>query len=432
MELTQSASQPETPSQSLCRSVSSLPAMRSLLLLCALCMLPALCLAAPTWHRSQYQQAVMMGVRMSDEKLGFVVGGDNGVGASIVRTQDGGRSFSRVPIDDTIMFAGVSGHAGGRMVASGLSLMGFGGAQYTDDGEQFFNSSMPERLNYLYNLDVQMLPDGTNRTFVMPGNVGFFPEEEGGEEAPHRNRLLVSRDGGRSFPELVDIGLDQQPERVNARYLALPSANVALVTAGAWPMRVNEEQMQGSLALSERVQLQRRAGRPAMSLRQRQPDRRVSTDSGYLGYVQLSTDGMRTFKTVLNSTEWYPQHICCPSVSTCYVIAENARNAFVYKTSDGGSSWDLILQRNSSESLWSCASLSEDELFIGGAMLYESEGQPHIDGTMYHTTDGGRSFEQTQVPDAYLVALDFLDSKRGFGAAMNPYGGSNFMWYSED
>src|SRR4051794_38388791 len=75
--------------------------------------------------------------------LPFAVLGDNGVGANVLKTADGGKTFTNVPIHEpALMLMAVSASSPTSAAVSGLGLLG-GGSQYTTDGQVFLNSSMP-------------------------------------------------------------------------------------------------------------------------------------------------------------------------------------------------------------------------------------------------------------------------------------------------
>jgi len=127
----------------------------------------------------------------------------------------------------------------------------------------------------------------------MAGQIGYWNISE------HTNVLLVSRDGGRNWKP-IDIGVDESLG--DGRYCSFPTSDVAFVAAGTWPTSSMHEQLAGT-QLSEKLRVQRT--RRALKMRHTMPQQQLHAEddnaASYVGVVQLSTDGMQTFKRVLSN-----------------------------------------------------------------------------------------------------------------------------------
>lgn len=107
-----------------------------------------------------------MGVSMSDSLNGFIAGGDNGVGADVLVTADGGQTFTNVPLHEpALMLLAVSAQSKTSAVIAGLGLLG-GGSQYLN-GSSFTNSSQPN-VSMQQTQDAQSVADDEN-AFVVTG-----------------------------------------------------------------------------------------------------------------------------------------------------------------------------------------------------------------------------------------------------------------------
>jgi hypothetical protein len=80
------------------------------------------------------------GVSAPDANTVFAAGGDNGVGANVMQSTDGGKTWNSVPIEPTLMLLAIDAGSATHAVVSGLGLLE-GGSQYLSDGV-FLNSTM--------------------------------------------------------------------------------------------------------------------------------------------------------------------------------------------------------------------------------------------------------------------------------------------------
>lgn len=110
----------------------------------------------------------------------------------------------------------------------------------------------------------------------------------------------------------------------------------------------------------------------------------------------------------------------------CYAAAENDDFGYGFKTADGGETWTEVLAV-AGVSMMSAQAVSESEAWFGGGMLTPPA---NINGTLFHTNDGGDSFDVTYLDGMYLMDLDMVDSEHGFAAALNEQSSSNVLIYA--
>lgn len=182
----------------------------------------------PQWSVSPYTQAVMMGVSFTDAKTGFIAGGDNGIGASVIKTTDGGVTWDILPIHQpALMFTSLAAIDETSVVANGIGLVGFGGTQYSTDGKSFTNSSevdsMGHSVNYQQSQDCQII-EGTENSYGIPANLGFW------NETAHSNVMMLSEDGGSTW-QFQQLNTSTDPA-IHARYASFPSPNVGFIASG--------------------------------------------------------------------------------------------------------------------------------------------------------------------------------------------------------
>jgi hypothetical protein len=76
--------------------------------------------------------SALQGITMFDANTGYIAGGDNGIGASIVKTTDGGNTWNTLAIHQpALLFNSIAAADEEHLIANGIGLVGFGGTQYT-------------------------------------------------------------------------------------------------------------------------------------------------------------------------------------------------------------------------------------------------------------------------------------------------------------
>jgi len=120
------------------------------------------------------------------------------------------------------------------------------------------------------------------------------------------------------------------------------------------------------------------------------------------------------FFFVFSATNFYFNEISCSSNSVCYAAGENDDNGFIYGTKNGGKSWQLLYTA-AGTSLMAAQAMSDSEVFIAGGVL----SPLGINGTVFHSTNGGKTFTTTVVPGYYFTSLSMISSTQGFATSMD-------------
>lgn len=279
----------------------------------------------------------------------------------VLKTTDGGQTFTSVPIAFSMMLISIASHSETSACATGMGMLA-GSNQYTKDGKKFTNSSEPN-VSLQQTQDAQII-EGTESDFAVTGVFSFFGSNE------TINGVSVSRDGGASFT-FSEVNPDQTA--APARYGSFPSPKVGFVAAGDWPSvsggvsRSNVRELTQNVHIHEsrdgtsRLRLNlNRAAAPAVAT-----DDEDEPNSGYVGVIYRSTDGLQTWKAIYTNTSYYFNQISCASERVCYVAAENDAFGYALRTLDGGDSWQEVL-KVSGVSIMALQAISEKEAYVGG------------------------------------------------------------------
>jgi len=384
---------------------------------CLLC-LPAVALAG-NWTVLPYSQSVMMEVFMVDSKVGYVAGGDNGVGANVLKTTDGGQNWASLPIAPAMMLMAGGAHSESSAIVSGLGLLG-PSAQYTKDGKSFTNSS--EANVALEQSQASYAISGTSNGYAVVGSWQKF------NDSILYNGVAVSNDGGASF-KIINT-----PTEVYARYGAFPTANTWFVTYGEWPSRPDPhvQLKRGIHQISEHLHL--RADEATKTLKMHtsansEAPRKILRDTpkpngdGYIGQIYKTTDAGLTWTKVFENQTYYLNEISCATERVCYAVGENDGYAFMIKTEDG-QNWHEIASYQGM-SLFDIQAVSETEFWAGGGVF-----KFPVEGHAFHSTDGGRTIEDTIVPDNYLTSVSFIDGEHGWATSIDTAQQSGLLQYA--
>jgi photosystem II stability/assembly factor-like uncharacterized protein len=376
--------------------------MRVAILFAALAIaLPAV--LASSWTPTSFSQSVIMSIDMVDDQTGYIAGGDNGVGANVLKTTDGGKTFTSMQTKFAMMFLAITASSADDAVVAGLGLLS-GGNQYTTDGEHFTNSSMPKVIMQ-QTQDVQLI-EGVEGGVATTGQFSFA-----GSNAT-QNMVAVSNDYGATF-DFVNVGGDPN---IPARYGSFPSPNVAVIASGTWPpsKRTHRKESNKNVKHVTRnvaVHFDEKTGKTSMHLNREH--RKKASDSGWYAQIFVSNDG-KTFTQTYENTTFYFNQISCASETVCYAGGENDDMGFGYLTTDGGQTWSELFHAPGT-SIMAAYAISEDEAYIAGGVL----SPLGINGTVFHITNQGQTVTSEVVPGYYFTDLHFTDSNHGWATVMD-------------
>jgi len=226
------------------------------------------------------------------------------------------------------------------------------------------------------------------------------------------NGAAISTDGGITF-KFLDAGLN-----TSSRYGSYPSANTWYLSAGDWP-ESKLPTAPGEKRLSQRISLHRDANTLAMRPRFRlydphNPPAEPTPDDTYHAAIAKTTDGGKTWKTVYyDQGNFYFNGISCSTELHCWAVgeADNGPNpgSRILHTNDGGNTWEVQLyNKNPAYSLMAIAMISDTEGWAAGGEL-----DAKFQGQFWHTTDGGKTWTDSEIFSIYGNDLSFVVGPQG-------------------
>jgi len=337
---------------------------------------------------------ILTGVSFSTTSVGFVAGDANGTGPALLKTVDGGNSYSACSIQGfPLFFTSIVMSSPTNGVVTGIGeARNFHSIEYTLDGEHW-NLTDSDLLEDSQSVE---LITGVDGAFAMTGYFLEFNETT-------VNGVSVSYDQGQSWKN-IDIHAEGQ-----CRYGAFPSPLVWYVTSSLYPemefpsmisnssdnryysfsqnLRFNGPQAEFATypsRLSSQSSLSYRHGRKLLQ-------------TGYLAEISKTVDGGQTWNIVFrDESTYYLNGIDCPTENLCWAVGESQLGSAepgcrILHTNDGGATWVQQLYVNESGySLLDIAFVSETEGWAVGGVL-----DARFQGTYWHTLDSGKTWNFT-------------------------------------
>jgi len=316
-----------------------------------------------------------------------------------------------VPIAPAMMLMAGGAHSESSALVTGLRIVG-PSAQYTTDGKSFTNSSED-------NVEVE----ASQASYAMGGTsngYGIVGSWQKFNDSTVYNGVAVSNDGGASFKVI------NTPTNVFARYGAFVTANTWFVTYGWWPTApAPHDQLKsdsGIHQLSEHLHLRTDVASKSVkmhtSMNSKTPrhilrDEDPTPNRGWAGLIYKTTDAGLTWTKLFDNDTYYMNAISCVSERVCYAVGESFSNAFILKTEDG-QTFHEVASFAHGMSLFDVQAVSEKEFWAGGGRFVYP-----IEGHAFHSTDGGRTIEDTIIPDNYITSLSFTDGEHGWATSIN-------------
>ena len=319
--------------------------------------------APASWKSQGTIGSAVIGCGAVDQSTAFLAGGDNGVGAEVLKTTDGGGSWAPTNISQAFMFldVGASKTKAGSAVVNGLF-----GSQFSLDGKTFKSGIGGGGQG-------QSVEAFGANSF---GIAGAFGGKGGG--------VAVSTNGGISFKHFAASSLD---EAHPARYGAYPSDSTWYVTAGAWPSNAHIfEERFGSKSklhkqLSEMVQvredLETRKLFTVTLTGEDLAGGKYGNVTEYTGAIAKTNDGGKTWTNVFeHDGDYYFNGIHCASETHCIAVAEahnlpdpNANGAHIFTTTDGKTWTETQTDLGRGVSLMGARFVSDTEGWAAGGNL---------------------------------------------------------------
>lgn len=377
--------------------------------LVALSLLAALANAQRPWRRVSQSPYLFLDLAMSSANDGYAVTLDmkdsNDLPlsfSSIQTTSNGGFSFRECyRIQDSLLAfsTGVATQSASSAVTSGPSLLGFfsQGNGYTTDGSNFrvgqYNVESWMIMSFTIGAEVIQ---NTRNGYAIAGD--FFLTTLFDEQ--HVQGAAVTLDGGANWriiavpPQLV--GIDTV---VAGSY---PSEFVWYLVTSQSPVRVAgmdgvqfTENMMGGVKLSEKDansttvrtidQLLKKYG-PTIAAREAKTEK-----NGRGGAVYRTSNGGVTWNRVFETGSFAPLKITCPTVLTCFMTGSGFR---IMSTDNGGSTWrESYRVDDPSDAVYDISCASAQECYaVGGKFL-------DFKGWWLYTGNGGVTWTKTYAPE---------------------------------
>lgn len=268
---------------------------------------------------------MIFGVSFSDANTGFIAGGDNGVGSNVLRTNDGAKTFTSIPIHEpAMMFMAVATTNQESAIVTGLGILS-GANQYLINSS-FTNSSEPG-VSVQQTQDAQII-NGVEGAYAVTGQFTFFSSKE------PINGVALSYDNGATFT-FSSVGSNPN---IPARYASFPSSTVGFVAGGTWP--TSKKSYGKYLTRNIHLHHNREEKESYMHIEFDHDDE--AGEDGVPPYngtwaasIFRSVDGFQTWEEVYQNDTFYFNQIACPSENVCFAAAENDDFGYGFRTTDG-------------------------------------------------------------------------------------------------
>jgi len=356
---------------------------------------------AGTWDVLENNfDTIILAVAFADTKNGIVPYDDNGSGAGVKITSDGGQTWSHgTPTQFSSLLMDAA------FVGKNAVIGGVFDTQYSADSGNTFNVSKGDKL---VGQNCETIHGLTDDQFFGIAGGDFF----GG------NGVAISTDAGKSV-KFYNITVAQ----TIARYAAFPSRKVWYVSAGTFPSTENT----GTTVVHEisrrvHMHVDLKTGHKSVKL-QRTDASKVDTtpNSDFNGQILKTADGGATWKSQFFTSDFYFNGIDCEDENKCCAVGESdtgaAAGSRIWCTTDGNT-WNQVW--NASGPIYSLLTVrsvpgSPGEWFAGGGEL---PSQLNITGTFPHSTDGGKTWTVETLKKVYITDLSIVDATHGWGTSL--------------
>lgn len=366
------------------------------------------------------------GIWFSNSKVGYLPADENGAGAEVLRSEDGGKTFTPVPHKGGFLFLSVAGYMNSDKEV--IVVSGAFGEEFSPDGGKSFNQSIGGGQSQC----VAVVGDHANPDGIgIAGDMGFLGSGPDG--------VAVSYDDGATFTSYA-AGL-----WTDSRYAAFVDKNNWFVTAGTWAGegpsdddKSNDDPFDDNnfddtpstlgVDITQRfsVRLKGNKLRPVLH----EPGKRPQTN--YTCQVTKTTDGGKTFTTVFaqNGT-FYPNDIAALSEQDVCFVAETdsgaAAGSYIWCTWDGGASWNNTLYNaGPEESLMGIATTGTAGEYWASGGTYGS-----LSAKFFHSTDSGRTWTLVAtIPNQVSTFIDCPSSSACFATTVDIFQQSSVAAYA--
>jgi len=363
---------------------------------------------------------ILLGVSFVDENFGYVTGAQNGGGALILQTRDGGLNYQRVPLESQpppAVGMYLSTHAVSHTSAASAGLCGFcfefSGIQYTNNGNSFQLANDPSPIfPPVIGIQGGSHVVGSRGTF---GFVGQFGENYA---------VAYSGDSGATWRRAPIAYRGSW-----ARYMSMPTENTWYVTCGTWPRKSDSSPRE----LFEKLSIESFSNETNptykfnVHLDGPETSRHLLQSGGYRTAILKTTNAGQTWTTVFERLEndYYLNNVHGATENMCFTVGDGNRGVGL-RTVNGGASWqEVMTEPGRNLQMMDVKMVNQREGWIAGAAL----SQTAFVGYMYHTVDGGNNWVRYDLPSVAPVSISLYATSNGqvggHGTALTPDGQSS-------
>jgi len=344
---------------------------------------------------------IILAVAFADTKNGIVPYDDNGSGAGVKITADGGQTWTHgTPTQFSSLLMDAA------FVGKNAVIGGVFDTQYSSDGGNTFNVTKGDKLVGQNCETIHGLTD--DQFFGIAGG-----------DLRNNNGVAISTDAGKTV-KFYNVSVAQ----TIARYAAFPSRKVWYISAGQFP---STEHKDSSLVreLTRRVHYHRNPSSGRLSVKLQHADTisptKTTPNDDWAGQLLKTADGGATWTSQFFTNDFYFNGIDCEDENKCCAVGEadtgSAAGAHIYCTTDGKTWNQNYFASGKEHSLLAIRSVpgSPGEWFAGGGELVS---QFNITGTFPHSTDGGKTWTLETLKKVYVTDLSIVDASHGWGSTI--------------
>jgi len=364
---------------------------------------------------NQQCPSIMMAIGCINASLCMITGGESNTPMGVYYTQDQGQSWNRADMEqDSFMLMNIDAEPNGNAATAGMGVGGSSALLHSTGGTKWLAS-----LDQDFMVGQAIRNIKGSGEFAYIGTTNTFSNTQG---------VATSTDGG------VHWTVSNWPGALNnlteIRYGAFPSATTWYINGGQWP--------------SNNVADKTKKGQPCYRIRKNicipmgtvTKPKKARDSNGYLAVMSKTTDGGKTFQTqkIWNNL-FYFNDMDCWDENNCLAAGEGFNDGStkpggrVLQTTDGGSTWnEVLLNPLNNAGMGIVRYVSATEAWAAGG---EENSSGSMEGTFYHTTDNGKTWEKQTVPYiGDILSMQFVDSTLGFAAGVTEFQTSQVVKYT--
>lgn len=357
-------------------------------------------LATAEWSLIQSNVAeIAVDITAPNERTVWACAMANGRGPYMLKSTDGGETFTDIPSDpqvSMVMFLATAAHSDSNAVVAGMGFVN--PVQFTTDGTTFVHTAPYTAVGM--SESIEAIP-GTEGGYVQVGDLT--------DPFDGSSHAAVSTDGGATFTlsPLADsiVGYGRAVSAVNSRVFYATGSRLNNREQNddgiTW---LSESKLHGLLTKDNMTKSV--WGKWGKKSNKTAAVSRTNT-------VAKTTDGGQTWENVYTGNDPYGYlAISCPSETTCFVLGTQPEAGNILRSTDGGVTWEHVHFIDETE-LYSIEFVSEREGWACGAQIRRADFT--FDALFLHTTDGGATWTESRIEDQMCQSISMVNERVGYG-----------------